>query len=238
MKNNKKPSNEDILKSIQINVAGMKLVLPEEISVGAFSIIAKIPHKVHSLREALFHRVFNLSEIALSLLKNNEFIPSLLLIRSVLECTAVMYYLDKNVRKCIQESAISDFDDKIMRMLLGSRDETTKVQAINILTIIDHWTKTDTIIRKMYDDLSEFTHTNWSGVEGSYGKIDKEKLIVTFRKNTSKNSWPYILAITVLDISLRYFIHYYDEIADFLKKFAELCEKEIEKEKEISKRKK
>lgn len=229
MLNKKRLNYNKILQSIQINVAGMKIALPKEISVGTFSITAKIPFKVHSLREALYHRVSNLSDVTLNLLLKSEYVPSLILIRSIMECTAVMFYLDKFVRKCISDNKIGDFDDRVMKLIFGSKDGTTSLQAMNILTIIDHWNKDTPIIRQIYDDLSEFAHPNWSGVDGSYVKIDKKRLIARFKKITDKNSKPYELALVAFDSSIRSFIYFYDGIAEFLKKFAELCEAEIKK---------
>lgn len=224
----KKNPSEERLQSILIKIVSIKSALPKSISSGAFSIKAKIPSKVHLARETIGYRVLNLSETAYDLIQKDEFVPALILIRSILESTAVLYTIKENVANCLEKENIGDFDDTIMRVIFGSRDKSTSLEAVNVLTMIDKWDKKTKLVRKIYNDLCEFSHPNCSGVEASYGIIDKEKLLVKLGKNTNRNSYPFDLAITSLDIVLEYFIVLYDEIIDLLKDFAKLCEKELE----------
>lgn len=231
----KKKTLDESLLSIKIIIVGAKGVLARSISMRAFSTKAKIPHKVHSIREVFGHRIINLSEVAYDLLQKVEIVPALIIIRSILESVAVLYFVKQKIERCINNNSIGNFDDKVMRILFGSRDDTTSLKAIHILNTFDEWNKETPYIRQMYYDLCEFTHPNYSGSEGSYAKIDKDKLQVHYEKNTQKDSYPYNIAISSLEVSLEHFVIFYDNIIDLLKDFAKLCEREIEEETRIGK---
>ena len=82
----------------------------------------------------------------------------------------------------------------------------------------------------MYDNLCEFTHPNWSGVMGSYSKIDKQKYTLFLGKEHGKP--PLAFGLGPLIESLVIFQHYYNALADVLKAMNDRYEKKRISQKE------
>ena len=128
---------EDVLeKTVRINAS-----LPPYAEPRTVSYTAKIPFKALSVRELLIHRIANLSQVACKLLDGEEYLSSIIISRAVVETTAVIYYIDKKMKECLDKDNIEGFDDTVIKLLFGSRNEMTEVISINILTLIEHWSK-------------------------------------------------------------------------------------------------
>ena len=191
---------------------------------------AKIPFKALSLRELLIHRMADLSEVACDLLVEEKFLSSIIIARSLYETTTVAFILDKKMKECLEKNRIEGFDDTIIRLLVGSRTEMTEVESMNILTLIDHWSKDVEEIKKIYDDLCEFTHPNYSGCMGCFGKFDKKRLVLDLGKYLYGSDYPISLALIAMNTALDYFIDIYDGMASYLPQFSKLCEESLDKD--------
>jgi hypothetical protein len=66
----------------------------------------------------------------------------------------------------------------------------------------------------MYDQLCEFTHPNWSGALGSYGKIDREQFTLKLGSNIRRP--PIAFGLAPLIGGLIMFEHYYNDLTDLL----------------------
>ena len=60
------------------------------------------------------------------------------------------------------------------------------MESYNVLTAVNRLDKEFGGLRQMYDNLCEFTHPNWSGVMGSYSKIDKQEYTLYLGKEHGK----------------------------------------------------
>lgn len=136
------------------------------------------------------------------------------MIRAVVETTAMIYWLDKKTAEFLKVRNEEAFDEFLMKGMLGSKDETTPEESYNVLTAINHLDKEFENLRKMYDTLCEFTHPNYSGVMGSYAKIEKDCYAAHLGKEHRKPSLAFGLVPLIGCIEI--FTDYYNTIADKL----------------------
>ncbi|MFZ5776379.1 MAG: hypothetical protein ACOY3Z_12925 [Thermodesulfobacteriota bacterium] len=201
----------DLAKQLASNV---RESLPKELYAGSFTLKSKIPYKASSFREVLIHRLSDLADVAVDLYEANRFIPAVIVTRSVVETTAVTYWLYQKSCEFIENHNVESFDDFLMKGMLGSKDGTTKYEAYNVLTAVDRLDKEFPGLRNMYNTLCEFTHPNWSGVMGSYSWIEKEKYLLHLGKEHRQP--PIAFGLGPLIGGLAIFQDYYNALADVL----------------------
>lgn len=197
--------------------------LPDKIVAGALSHISKLPYKALSLRETLIHRIADLSDAAISLYKSSNIVPAIIMIRSVFETSAVLFWLFEKLKHVSETGDLKDMNDFLNKHLFGARNQNASVESYNILTAIDHTDKEFENYRIAYNDLSEFAHPNWSGLMGAYSDAYKNKFVVKLGKG--EGMIPSIFSLPLLISSLKLAIHYYDEMEQHFIKFNELCDK-------------
>jgi hypothetical protein len=213
-------------KTLSQNIAKQ---LPTIADPATVSYISKIPFKVLSIRELMIWRVSDLSESAIKLIENFKIVGAIIVIRSIIESVALIYYLLTKVENSIENKSIEGLDDKLMRLLLGGRLAESDAESINVLTLVDHLSKIAPGVRKYYDDLSEFAHPNWSGSLGSYGTINKNEMKLEMGILKDLNSYPYEVALNSLIASLDSFRIFYNDLANHIPKFSKLCEATLKK---------
>ena len=114
-----------------------------------------------------------------------------------------------------------------MKALFGAKDGRGPAEAVNILTAINHVNKEVENFKNIYDSLSEFAHPNWSGVSGSYSKIDKENIWLDL--GIEVREVPLIIGLLPLVGTLEFFKIYYNKMVDVLPDFIKICEDDIMK---------
>lgn len=188
--------------------------LPKELYAGSFTLKSKIPYKASSFREVLIHRVSDLADVAVELYEANYLVPAFIVTRSVVETSAVIYWLYQKSSEFIEKRDEEAFDEFIMKGMLGSKDGTTKYESYNVLTAVDRLDKEFPGLRDMYNTLCEFTHPNWSGVMGAYSRIEKEKYLLHLGKEHRRP--PLALGLGPLIGGLAIFQDYYKALAKIL----------------------
>lgn len=147
----------------------------------------KAPFRSITLRECVFWRIQDLLEQAHTLYKNGYILGSRILIRSAVETLAVLIYLNQLTEKVLKDQlSFHDFSEKTSKLLLGSRDGTTKHDSINIMTILGHCNKRYPGILNIYATLSESAHPNWEGICYGYSKVDYDNYETNFSNNWSE----------------------------------------------------
>jgi hypothetical protein len=156
--------------------------LPRQVSVGgalAKNAIAykwKAPYRSLVLREALFWRTFDALAQAQLLHEHRHTLGSRLLLRSALESVAVLAHLNQITRQLLDGALTFDaFDHKTRLLLLGSRDQNTRYDSVNVMTILKHVDKTYPGVLDVYNTLSESAHPNFEGVCFGYSEVDHER---------------------------------------------------------------
>lgn len=162
----------------------------DNISVGGLISRNKVAHKWKSpyrsfvLRECVFWRVQDLLVQAHALFGAKHILGSRILIRSAIETVALLVYLNQIMERVISgELNFNEFSEITSTLLLGSRDGTTRINSINILTILKHCHKKYPGIEKVYGTLSESAHPNWEGICYGYSRIDHENYESNFSNN-------------------------------------------------------
>lgn len=127
------------------------------------------------LRETVFWRTYDLITQAHLLFQSKHILGSRILIRSALESTAMLIYLNQVTSQLLSGSTdFETFELKTRRLLLGSRDGTTNHDSMNILTVLEQCERKYKGLTKIYEVLSECAHPNYEGVCFGYSDVDRE----------------------------------------------------------------
>lgn len=206
-------------------ISEFKKNLPARVDPISLTLKSKIPYKAVSLRELLFHRITELGESAIELYEKKRIISAFIITRAVMETTALFYWMHKEFKIVVDNDSIEGIDDFLMKLLFGWKDNKDLKEPYNILKAVDQINKKVPYFRRAYDMLSEFTHPNYCGVHGAYGKIDKKNIWMDL--GSENKDVPIISGLSPLVGSLELFTYYYDEMTDLLPKFQTVCDNAV-----------
>ena len=196
----------------------------------------KGPFRTLILREALAWRMQDLLEQSLLLSTTGGLLGARILLRSAFETLAVLVYLNKAMRSVVAGTLnYHDFCTKTSRLLVGSRDQTTSVESINVMSMLQSADKRYPGLNAWYAELSESAHPNYEGVVLGYTRVDHSSQITTF-----ENRWRAMYGDThhsALVACLKVFVaEYNDEWSDAfdsLEAWIETHDKELESSKRM-----
>lgn len=158
-----------------------------EISVGSLLARSAVAQKWKSmfrsitLRETLMYRAHDLLTQSLTLHKQGQTLGARILLRSAFETAAVLIYLNQQTEKVLSgELDFHEWDLKTARMLAGSKDGSTELANINIMTMLEHADKRYPGIYKLYGVLSESAHPSFEGMMRGYVEIDHDEYVAKF----------------------------------------------------------
>lgn len=123
------------------------------------------------------------------LFTQHHVLGSRILLRSALESVATLIYLNKMTEQVlIGDLNFHEFSVKTSRLLLGSRNQSTKHSSINIGTVLARCDKKYPGVANVYATLSESAHPNFEGVCFGYSRVDHERDETNFA-NFWKRMW-------------------------------------------------
>lgn len=170
----------------------------------------KAPWRALLLREAVAWRLQDLLEQSLALSGAGHLLGARILLRSAFETLAMLIYLNRSMRSVVAGNLdFHVFSEKTSRLLLGSRDKTTTIESISILTVLDGANKRYPGLSDWYAALSESTHPNYEGMLVAYSCADTQNHVTTFR-----NRWNDLYEKnheSALDACFEVFLHEYDD---------------------------
>lgn len=173
-----KRSNADLVKSIRDQIEKL-----ESFHVSYFPALEKRPggklvRMVRLWKAALAYRLTDIAGASLELLEKNRLVPGNILTRSVLETVASIHVLNKRMLNTKKPEEFWDFVRFLWDAAFGSRDKSSKNEAMNVLTMLDRLDKKfeGRVIRHQYDHLSEYAHPNLKGGLMAYADIDLDTL--------------------------------------------------------------
>ncbi|HHQ4712152.1 hypothetical protein ACK36F_11890 [Aeromonas veronii] len=170
----------------------------------------KAPWRALLLREAVAWRLQDLLEQSLDLSTKGHLLGARILLRSAFETLAMLIYLNKSMRSVVAGNLdFHVFSEKTSRLLLGSRDKTTTIESISILTVLDGANKRYPGLNDWYAALSESTHPNYEGMLVSYSSADTQNHVTTFM-----NRWDELYGNnheSALNACFEVFLHEYDD---------------------------
>lgn len=171
----------------------------------------KAPYRSMQLREVVYWRIVDLLDQAVFLHERGHILGARIILRSSVETLAILIYLNQQMAKVLDGSVgFYAFSDKTETLLLGSKDGSTPVSAINILTVLDSCDKKYKGIRRMYDRLSESSHPNYGGMSKGYTSFDHAADAVKFYNRWSELYEEKFESYFMLCIDI--FTHEYDKV--------------------------
>lgn len=181
------------MREIEDNLFTWKMTLCESVDIGGLYSRNKIAHKWKAtfrsleLRETVSWRTQDLLQQSLFLFDAGHLLGARILLRSAFETLAILIYLNQITRKVLfDELNFHEFSDKTSTLLLGSRDDSTPLKALNIMTVIEKCNSRYPDIQNLYAQLSESAHPNYTGVCIGYSDLDKESFITTYSNKWKK----------------------------------------------------
>lgn len=211
---------EEALAEARLTSERLNASLPSLVRAGELTHKSKLPFKAVSIRELLMHRVSALSCSAVDQFESKEVISGIVLTRAIVETVAVLYCLNKRLEQFVaapgdvEEERLDDF---LMKSLVGARWEEHPVQAQNVLSFIDKVSKEIELFRESYDSLSEYAHPNWSGMLGTYGEFNRERMELVLGNRTGAPGMR--SGCTVLATALDIFAYTYNSMSETLHAF-------------------
>lgn len=219
-------------------IAELKNYLVDDMFSRKYSWSAKQPFKVMSYVNAMTWRMYDMSSAALSLLKNDNIIPSLSMVRACWENMVATYELAELVKDCCEKKIVDrGIDDSLMRILFSNRFEADnryvgreffqqfeKYKAKNILTLIQKHEKDFSQVKDVYSTICEFVHPNHDGVLGSYSYEDESNQTIYFAPQFTQDSWLSSASAATLNCSIYLYINFIKSIEGNIGEFSRLCE--------------
>ena len=178
-------------------------------------------YRIDSQRQFLAYRICDLSKAGIALLAEEHVVPGLLLVRAMVETSAVLSVLHGQTEDAIEAGELSRVDEQVMKMLLGGRTVDTGYTSTNILTFIDKVSKDYDGFRVAYDHLCEFSHPNWSGCMGSYSRFVPNSAALDLGPLTMEDrerGHPFRLALGLLSAGLMIAQDSYEGLGKLLSK--------------------
>lgn len=206
----------------------LRLALIKEVDPARISTIAKIPFKILLARETLLYRAVDLGEASCLCFKENNIVSGACLSRALQETIAVLFYVNRKSKKAILDNDLAHLDEYTMKVLTGSKDDESRPDPVNILTMIDRVDKEVPKFRAIYDKLSEVAHPNWHGTLGIYSNPNKETPITNLGTNIRLENTTRGQGVSALVAGLEVLGFIYNEFAEFLPQLIEICENDIE----------
>lgn len=220
--------SQTFLDEAKLYVKSLRMSLVSRTDPAQVSLTAKIPYKALQIREALLYRATDLADASCVLADMQNLISATCTTRAFQETLAMLFYINRKVKKAIDDQNFSVLDETLMKALTGSKNNPAMRDPINILTMVDRVEKEIPGFRGVYDNLSELSHPNWAGTLGIYTKIDREKLWVDFGKNIRLKDTTQRQIVFTLRAGLELVVHIYDEFAELMPQLVKVCEKAIE----------
>lgn len=133
------------------------------------------------LRELVCWRLIELLEQTSALLSQGYILGAVILLRSAFETLSVLIYLNEKTEAVVRgEESFFDYCDTTSRLMLGSKNQSTRHVAINIITVLERCEKKYQGILQLYGDLSESAHPNYDGVCSGFSRIDEKNYTTEF----------------------------------------------------------
>lgn len=194
----------------------------------------KVTYRCIVLRELVAWRFVDLLSQAVELQKGESILGARIILRSALETLAILIYLNQKFEAVVSgKEPFNDFSNVTSRLMLGSKNSSTRHEAINILTVLGKCEKKYQGLVEAYENLSESAHPNWEGMCLGYSSIDEKNYITKFHNswvtNFGRAQEPY------MELFMRIFEHEYNEVwprnFEVLEKWIEENDEELERNK-------
>ena len=219
-----KPINfSEKFEIIKLNINNFNKTIPPYIQPEQVPTKWKLPFKVLALRETSFLRFLSIVNEIPRLYEENKPIPALILLRSALEMTVLIYKLHIEIDKAISTENVDRLNEFVKKCLIGSRSRLTDVHPHNINASINEMNKKFKGIKGWYEMLCGYTHPNYEGMMLSFSKWNEEKFIMELGPRNLEHHKSKV--IFPLESILMIFNHYYNGVGDEIQELVKLFNK-------------
>jgi hypothetical protein len=224
-----KEDPEALLIEIQEGLNRLEANLPRRVDGFAISSVSKLPFKVLRYRAALMWRMAELVRNALGHFQQDELASAILLTRAATETTAAVWYLHKKVLASVETGTVGDIDEYLMRLLVGTKNDSAVPQPVSVGTFLKHVDKEVSGFSQQYGNLSEVAHPNWAGTSLLYSKLDTDNGWADFAVNLPGFEGKRHSGILSLSEVLLMFEDRTNRIDEIVASFVAICEKNVKR---------
>ena len=199
---------------------------------------AKHPFKVMSFVNSMTWRMFDMSSAALTLLKQDNIVPSLCLIRACWENMVATYELTNLIIVSCENQLVDKYTGETLQSMLFSNrydrdnkyvgeehfEQFKDYKAKNIITLVQKIGMEFPYIKDVYATVCEFVHPNHDGVLGSYSYLDEPNHTVEFGPQFTQESWLFPASVETLKCSIHLYLKFIISIEEHIEEFTQLCE--------------
>lgn len=185
------------------------------------------------LRELTLWRFTDLVFQVVFLAKGEHVLGARILLRSAIETLGILIYLNQKTISVINgKESFNSFDEITSRLMLGSKNKTTKLEAVNIVSVLKQCDKRYPGIFEVYEKLCESAHPNYDGACYGYSYVNENDYETIF-KNCWKEKYGKYLEDSIL-LAMETFEDEYNEVwpsyFDRLEKWLEENDQTLESE--------
>lgn len=179
------------MDTVGLNLEAWKSSLLKSIPIGG--LLARNPtaykwkatFKCWMLREAVSWRLQDLLAQSYELHMKGHGLGARILLRSGYETLGTLIYLNQLMQSLLKEKIdFFSFDRKVSQLLTGSRDGTTELESINILTVLQKCDAKYPGLLNIYKMMCESAHPNYEGIVAGYSRVDHAEFTTNF-----ENRW-------------------------------------------------
>lgn len=171
----------------------------------------KAPFRCWLLREGTFWRATDLLTQSYALHAQGHGLGARILLRSGFETLASLVHLNQLIQQVLENRLdFHQFSEQTRILLLGSRNGSTPLSALNIMTILHKCDKRYPGLEKLYGTLSESAHPNYEGILAGYSEVDHESAETHF-----SNRWMDKYGgshVNSIDLCMTIFNYEYEEL--------------------------
>ena len=178
---------DEKISSIQDTLATWKQSLVTQIPIGGLHTrnpIAykwKAPFRAWLLREGTFWRTQDLLSQSLDLHRQGNELGARILLRSGFESVATLIFLNQSLKQVLDGVLnFQTFGERTSKMLLGSKNNKSGPETINIISVLEKCEKKYPGILTLYGQLSESAHPSYESLCVGYSQIDFDEDEVNF----------------------------------------------------------
>jgi hypothetical protein len=157
----------------------------------------KIIWKIEAIFQSVIYRSVELHNAISVLLNANNLLGAIIVSRTLIELMVFVADLYQKLVEGVEQRDLGKIDAATMATNFATRWDSMpeETKAVNILTIIKKFdkgfmgSKDETPTADVHATLSEYTHPNWVGMAGYFGKINYETRVhylSVHRENTAK----------------------------------------------------
>lgn len=202
--------------------------LPHQVDWATEPVLAKVAYKYLCYRDALLWRSEEIAKSTRNELLENRIVSATILTRALFECAACFNYLTEKIQNAIETKQADGLDETAMRLLMGSKWQDWDPQPLNVLTMINRLDRKYEGARRLYDDLSEIAHPNWSGTAGAFSELNHETGITEFLRYRNDGGGIFERCLLALATALPTISISYNSCSDTFLEFNLLCTEKFE----------